>query len=76
MGSAHSSLTLQMLEWIAERPRSHAELMDAWKTSCPRLAIWEDAGAAGLVGCEPGEHAMVVLTDRGRQALESRVVEN
>lgn len=42
-------LTLDFLRWLAEQPRSYAETMEAWRTSCPRLSIWEDALAGGLV---------------------------
>jgi hypothetical protein len=72
--SAHASLTLQLLEWIAQRPRTYTELMGAWKTSCPRLAIWEDACTSGLVDCEPGAHGVVSVTAKGRQCLEAGVV--
>jgi hypothetical protein len=58
--------TLQLLAWIEERPRGYAETMDAWKTSCPRLSIWEDAVGDGLVRVERRE---VVLTDAGRLTL-------
>jgi hypothetical protein len=60
--------TLQLLAWIAERPRGYGETMDAWKTSCPRLSIWEDALGDGLVRVE---RRTVVLTDRGREELGS-----
>ena len=43
------ALTLQMLDWIAVRPRTYGEAMEAWRSTCPRLTIWEDALAAGLV---------------------------
>ncbi len=36
-------LTMQFLEWLSERPRTYSDTMDAWRTSCPRLSIWEDA---------------------------------
>ena len=55
-----------MLAWIAEKPRSYAETMEAWKTSCPRLAVWEDALADGLVRIDRGR---VLLTDLGTEAL-------
>jgi len=74
MTSPHASLTLQLLEWVADRPRSHAELMEAWKTSCPRLSIWEDACAEGLVGCGPGRDDQVFLTDNGWRRLRPRAV--
>lgn len=48
-------LTLQMLAWVAERPRTYVETMEAWRTSCPRLSIWEDALADRLVGVLPGD---------------------
>lgn len=46
--------TVQLLAWIAERPRSYAATMEAWKTSCPRRAVWEDALADDLVRVEHG----------------------
>jgi hypothetical protein len=62
--------TLQLLEWIDERQRSYAETMEAWRSSCPRLTIWEDAVADGLVGVRDGS---VVVTARGRALVERRV---
>jgi hypothetical protein len=44
-------LVLDLIEWLAARPRPYAEVMDAWRTSCPRLPIWEDAVDLGLVVC-------------------------
>jgi hypothetical protein len=52
----------QLLEWIAERPRTYAETMEAWKTSCPRLSVWEDALADGLIRVARGD---VQLTRAG-----------
>ena len=65
-GSGTSALTLQMLEWLSEQPRSYGETLEAWKTSCPRLTIWEDAVAEGLVQVERGA---VVLTSAGRSRV-------
>lgn len=58
--------TVQLLAWIAERSRSYAETIEVWKTSCPRLAVWEDALADGLVRVERG---CVVLTAAGRELV-------
>jgi hypothetical protein len=58
-----SDLTVQLLDWIAERPRGRADVVEAWASSCPRLTIWEDAIADGLVRYE---HGVVTLTDAGR----------
>lgn len=60
--------TAQLLAWIAERPRGYAETLEAWRTSCPRLAVWEDALAAGLVRVADGR---VELTTAGREAVAS-----
>jgi hypothetical protein len=57
-----TALTLQLLEWLAERPRSYSETIDAWKTSCPRLSVWEDALADRLIRIERGR---VLLTAAG-----------
>lgn len=71
-----ASVTLAMREflmWVAERPRTYLEAMDAWKTSCPRLTVWEDALHDDLIQLEAacaGTPAGVVLTEAGRAALE------
>ena len=43
------ALVLDLIEWIAAAPRTYAETMDAWRTSCPRLPVWEDALDHGFV---------------------------
>ncbi|HWA63013.1 MAG TPA: hypothetical protein VG939_16655 [Caulobacteraceae bacterium] len=48
------TLVLQLVEWVAERPRTYAETLEAWRTSCPRLTVWEDACDGGLVEVAPG----------------------
>jgi hypothetical protein len=58
--------TTQLLEWIAERSRSYSETVDVWKTSCPRLAVLEDALADDLVRIERGR---VLLTPAGSELL-------
>ena len=58
--------TRQLLEWIAESPRSYAETIETWKTSCPRLSVWEDALADGLV-CVSARR--VALTEAGARSL-------
>jgi len=67
-------LIQQFLEWVAARPRCYADVMEAWRTSCPRLPVWEAAVDGGLVRIEsfPGAamgDCAVVLTARGREAL-------
>jgi hypothetical protein len=65
---------LDLLGWIAARPRTYAEAMEAWRTSCPRLSAWEDAIDGGLVrveeeGAGRQGDALVVLTGRGAALL-------
>jgi len=45
-------LVLDFVEWIAKEPRAYADVLDAWRTSCPRLTVWEDA--IDRVRCSPG----------------------
>ncbi len=65
-------LILDLLEWIAARPRTYAEVMDAWRTSCPRLTIWEDANDRRFVvrRQSDGGPAFVEVTPLGRSFLE------
>jgi hypothetical protein len=69
-------LTLQFLAWIFGAPRTYGETMERWRTSCPRLSIWEDAIESGLVEVKPGsgpmKEAPVVLTAQGRALLADR----
>ena len=46
---AQTPLVRQLTAWVEARPRTYAEAVDAWRTSCPRLSIWEDALSAGLI---------------------------
>ena len=63
------ALTLQFLEFLAETPRSYAETMDAWRSACPRMTIWEDALEDGLVVYEAATTKLVRLTPQGRALL-------
>lgn len=62
-------LMLDLVAFVAERPRPYAEVLDAWRTSCPRLTVWEDSVEAGLVRLEDG---LVQATAAGRAALARR----
>jgi len=62
----NESLVLDLLDWIATRPRTRRDVMTVWRTSCPRLPIWEDAVDAGLV-TQTG--ALVALSRRGEVYL-------
>lgn len=43
------NLILDLLEWLGTGPRPYAEVLDAWRTSCPRLPVWEEANDRGYV---------------------------
>lgn len=43
MSDPVQALLLDLLEWIAPRPRPYADVIEAWRTSCPRLPVWEEA---------------------------------
>jgi hypothetical protein len=66
-------LILDLLDWLAPEPRPYAEVMEVWRTSCPRLPIWEDAVDGGLVVRRilAGQGAMVELTPAGRALVRS-----
>jgi hypothetical protein len=49
MSDTVEPLILDLLEWVAGGERGYVETMDAWRTSCPKLPVWEDANARGLV---------------------------
>jgi hypothetical protein len=68
-----SLLLLQFLDWVSSRPRTYAEAMDAWRSSCPRHTVWEDALIDGLIQVESGgpeQQSEVTLTARGRAILD------
>jgi hypothetical protein len=66
----NKALVLDLLDFVAKKPRSYAEVMDAWRTSCPRLPIWEDACDSGFVAQERnGAEIVVTVTAAGRAFL-------
>lgn len=70
----NEALVLDFLEWLQTRPRTYQETMSAWRTSCPRLTIWEDAVDARLVAVRSvGESRQrVCLTAAGIDYLDCR----
>jgi hypothetical protein len=65
------ALIRDLLAWLTIRERSYEEVMDAWRTSCPRLPVWEDANDLGLVALERVNGRTVVrITAAGRAFLE------
>jgi hypothetical protein len=71
--NAPEALLLDLLEWLAVKPRPYAEVMAGWRTSCPRLPVWEDAVDLGLVERCAGENGetLVQVTPAGEARLQA-----
>jgi hypothetical protein len=71
MGEPVEALILDLLEWLGPTPRSYAEVMDAWRTSCPRLPVWVEANDRGLVERQraSGSGQFVSVSPKGRAYL-------
>jgi hypothetical protein len=70
-----SLLLREFLAWVSARRRTYAEAMEAWRSSCPRHTVWEDALGGGLIQIESGETPQqpeVTLTPRGRALLDGK----
>jgi hypothetical protein len=65
-------LVLELLGWLTARPRTYGETMEAWRTSCPRMPVWEDAVGSALVsvGSNDGGELAVRVTAKGREFLD------
>jgi hypothetical protein len=66
-------LVLDLVEWIAREPRLYSEVIETWRTSCPRLTIWEDAVDRGYVAREAvaGFGTIVTVTEDGKKFLRA-----
>ena len=49
MSDPVDALVIDLLEWIGPESKPYAEVIDAWRTSCPRLPVWEEANARGYI---------------------------
>jgi hypothetical protein len=76
MREAVNPLTLEFLTWVSSRPRTYAEAMEAWRSSCPRHPVWDDALNDGLIQIvregDTTQSAIVSLTSRGQALLARR----
>ena len=67
------ALVIDLLEWLAARERTYEEVLEAWRTSCPKLPVWEDANDRGLVTRdERGGRCIVGVSSAGRALLDQR----
>jgi len=64
------NLILDLVQWLEWKERTYQETIEAWRTSCPRLPVWEDATERGLVGTvSVNGHQLVRATQAGRALL-------
>ena len=71
MSDPVDALLIDLVSWIAREDRDYSDVMDAWRTSCPRLPVWEEANARGLVTrrFEHGRGPIVSVTVAGQAFL-------
>ncbi len=71
MADTLDPLVRDLIEWVAKEPRAYSEVIEVWRTSCPRLTVWEDATDRGFVERRgvPGEGDQVVVTEAGLKFL-------
>jgi hypothetical protein len=67
------SLIVDLVEWVGRKERTYRETMDAWRTSCPRLPVWEEANDRGLVETiSAKDRSLVRVTPAGLALLEGK----
>jgi hypothetical protein len=73
MAETADPLVLDLVEWIAREPRVYSDVIAAWRTSCPRLTIWEDALDHGYVSRQTvaGAELLVTVTEAGENFLRA-----
>lgn len=71
MSNAVDLLILNLLDWMGPHPRPYAEVIESWRTSCPRLPVWEEANARGFLDHhhEPGRGTFVSVSAEGAAHL-------
>jgi hypothetical protein len=72
MTETTGALIQQLLEWLSEKPRTYSEVIEVWRTSCPRLPVWEDACMDGLIIYDPNGDHIVSVSPKGHAFLKSR----
>ena len=62
-------LILDILEWIGPNPRPYDKVLEAWRTSCPRLPVWEEANERGYISRHraPGRPALISVSPAGAE---------
>ena len=69
MDDGVDSLVLDLLEWLGPEPRPYTEVLEAWRTSCPRLPVWETANERGYIS---RRRAVVSVSPAGLEHLHAQ----
>jgi D-3-phosphoglycerate dehydrogenase len=71
MADTVDNLILDLLEWMGPSARPYADVIEAWRTSCPRLPVWEEANDRGFIvrARAPGGKLVVLVSDAGKEYL-------
>jgi len=71
MATTVDALIVDLLDWIGPNPRPYPEVIETWRTSCPRLPVWEEANERGFVErtLETDRGACVFVSALGREFL-------
>jgi D-3-phosphoglycerate dehydrogenase len=66
-------LISDLLEWLGPERRDYHDALEAWRTSCPRLPVWEEASNRGFMtrGYDAGR-PFVCVTPLGMRFLRAR----
>jgi hypothetical protein len=74
MADTLDPLVLDLVEWVAKEPRLYSEVIEIWRTSCPRLTVWEDAVDHGYVTRTSVQGGGVIVTTTALERSASRKV--
>jgi hypothetical protein len=69
MSETVDNLILDLLEWVGTKEHTYQETLDVWRTSCPRLTVWEDATDRGLVETVDAKGTVLVRVTHAGSAL-------
>jgi D-3-phosphoglycerate dehydrogenase len=71
MSDTVENLLLDLLGWLGTSPRPYDEVLDAWRTSCPRLPVWEEANSRGFIERRSGPRPTVAVSPIGSEHLRT-----
>ena len=73
MADTVDNLILDLLEWMDPSPRAYADVLEAWRISCPQLPVWEEANDRGFIVRRraPERGVLVSVSAAGREYLRT-----